>query len=86
MAAVVVAANSTKYNVNGSLRDQYYTISGASGDTLTVGLFTVRKVNVMAGTLITAVASAAGTNPGTSTITFTSSAPMTAESIEVLGN
>ena len=73
------------YNVNGSLRDQYYTVSGASGDTLTVGLGLVRKVTTSPGTLITAVALAPAGN-GRTTITLTSSAPMVAEKIEVIGN
>lgn len=83
MAAVTV--NSVKYNVNGSLRDQYYNITGASGDTLTVGYFGVKIVNSEAGA-ITGYTVAAGTNPGTSIITFTSSSPYTAADIQVVGN
>lgn len=86
MAALTV--NSVKYNVNGSLRDQYYNITGASGDTLTVGLFTVREVNHQAGSAMSSITTAAGTNPGTTTITFntTGSVAITAANVQVVGN
>lgn len=85
MAAVTI--NSNKYNVNGSLRDQYYNLTGNNGDTLTIGLFTVRKVNTQVGTAITAITTAAGTNPGTTTITFaTGGGAFTAEQVQVVGN
>ena len=83
MAAVTI--NSVKYNVNGNLRDQFYNISGNSGDTLTVGLFTVRKIDTNPGSLITATAVAPGAVPGTSVITLTSSGAMAGEVLEVLG-
>jgi hypothetical protein len=84
MAAVTI--NKVKYNVNGSLRDQIYNISGNTGDFLQLGLFNVMKIDTNPGSLITAVASAPGTIPGTSVITFTSSAAMVNEIVEVLGN
>lgn len=86
MAAVTV--NSVKYNVNGSLRDQYYNISGNSGDTLTVGYFSVKEVNHQSGSLINSITSAAGTIPGTSilTIATTGAVAFTAANIQVVGN
>lgn len=84
MAAVTITR--TKYNVAGSMRDQLYTITGNSGDTLTVGLTTVRLVNDSPNANMTSYAVAAGTVPGTSVITFTASAPYTAADIEVIGN
>ena len=83
MAAVTV--NSVKYNVNGSLRDQYYSISGATGDTLLVGLTGVKKINLSPGSLITAAVPTPTTN-GMTSIAFTSSAPMVAEMVQVIGN
>ncbi len=81
MAAVTV--NSVKYNVNGSLRDQYYNITGNSGDTLTVGMFSVKIVNSEGGA-VTAYTTAAGTNPGTTVITLTGTFSNT--DLQVVGN
>ena len=80
-----VTVNSVKYNVAGSLRDQFYNISGASADTLTVGLNTVRMVGFEPGT-VTTYAVAPGSIPGTSIITFTASGPFNNLDIEVIGN
>ena len=84
MAAVTI--NSVKYNVSGSLRDQIYNISGNSGDTLTIGLFNVRKVDTNPGSLITGFATAPGPVAGTTTITLTSSGAMAGEVLEVVGS
>lgn len=85
MAAVTINGP-IKYNVNGSLRDQYYNITGATGDTLTVGMTTVRQVNVEPAT-ITGYSVAAGPNPGQSVITFTTGGgAFTATDVQVLGN
>jgi hypothetical protein len=84
MPAVTVAT--TKYNVSGSMRDQYYTVSGISNDFLVVGLTTVREVNVTPGSTITGVATVPGPLPGTTQINFTSSAAITNARIQVLGN
>ncbi len=86
MAAVTV--NTVKYNVNGSFRDQYYNITGNSGDTLTVGLFTVRQVNHQAGSAMNSITTAAGTIAGTTIITFntTAAAAFAAAPVQVLGN
>ena len=81
MAAVTV--NSVKYNVNGSMRDQYYNITGSSADTLTVGLFKVWMVNSEGGA-VTAYTTAAGSIPGTTVITLTGTFSNT--DIQVLGN
>jgi hypothetical protein len=78
-----VTINSVKYNVNGSLRDQYYNVTGATGSTLTVGMFNVRQINSEGGA-ITAYTTAAGTVPGTTTITLTGT--MSATDIQVIGN
>ncbi len=78
-----VTVNTRKYNVSGSLRDQYYNVTGNTGDTLTVGLTTVKKVNTD-GTAVTAYSVAAGTLAGTSVITLTGT--LAATNIQVLGN
>jgi hypothetical protein len=85
MAAVTV--NSVKYNVNGSLRDQYYNITGNSGDTLTVGLSTIREVNHQSGSSMSSITTAAGSNSQT-TITFTTTGAVaiTAANVQVIGN
>lgn len=80
-----VTRNSQKYNVNGSLRDQYYNISGSSGDTLTVGMNGVRQVNFEVST-ITGYSAAPGSNPGQTIITITASAPFAAVDTQVVGN
>jgi hypothetical protein len=84
LPAVIV--NSVKYNVAGKYRDQFYNISGASGDFLQIGYFNVIKVDTNPGSAISAVAVNPGTVPGTSTIQFTSSGPMVGEVINVVGN
>lgn len=83
--AEVTKNGSPVYNVNGKLRDQYYNITGATGDTLTVGMNTVRQVNFEAST-ITGYSAAAGSNPGQTVITITASAPYTAVDAQVIGN
>ena len=84
MAAVTV--NSVKYNVAGSMRDQYYNITGASGDTLTVGLTTIREINHQSGSAMNSITTAAGSN-GLTTITFntTGSVAITAANVQVIG-
>lgn len=86
MAAVTV--NTVKYNVNGSLRDQYYNITGNSGDTLTVGYFGVKEVNHQSGSAMSSITTAAGTIPGTTVVTFntTGSVAFTAANVQVVGN
>ncbi len=87
MPAVTINANPpVTYNVAGSKRQQFYNVSGASGDTLTVGYNTVNKVNVDPNT-VTSTAVTAGTITGTSIITFTTGGgAFTAVNVEVLGN
>jgi hypothetical protein len=80
-----VTVTSTKYNVNGSMRDQYYTITGNSGDFLVVGLNNINLADVQVGSPITGVAMAAGPFPGSTQITFTSSGAFTASKLELLG-
>ncbi len=85
MAAVTVNG-SPYYNVTGSKKSQLYNISGANGDTLTVGYNTVNKVNPDPGT-ITSTTVAAGTVQGTSVITFvTGGGAFTTQNVEVIGN
>lgn len=84
MAAVTV--NRVKYNVSGSLRDQIYSISGATGDFLQIGYYNVMKIDTNPGSAINAAVASPGTIPGTSIITFASSGAMVNEIVEVLGN
>ncbi len=79
-----VTVNSVKYNVSGSMRDQYYNITGNTGDTLTVGLFKVNMVNSEGG-VVTAYTTAAGTIPGTTVITLTGTLGTNTD-LQVLGN
>ncbi len=69
MAAVTVNTGPV-WNVAGSKRQNSYNISGATGDTLTVGLVNVIQVITEPST-ITGYSVAAGTINGTSIITFT---------------
>jgi hypothetical protein len=76
-----VTQNSVRFNVNGNRRDQYYNVTGASGNTLTTGLNNIFQVNV--GPL--------ATNPPTVTasggvVTFTSSGTFTNALVQVVGN
>lgn len=65
-----VTINSAKYTVQGNMRSNFYNITGNSGDTLTVGMNTV-KMLVSEGGVVTAYSVAAGSNPGQSVITLT---------------
>ena len=80
-----VTVNSAKYNVSGSMRDQYYSITGASGDTLVVGLNVINIVDVQNGNPITSIAIAAGPFPGSTQLTFTSSGAFGPAKIAVRG-
>jgi len=90
MAAVTV--NSKKYNVDGSLRQQLYNISGGDTDTLIVGLFNVNSVNIaeVDSTVSTNIPTykVANQTPSTGfcTITFKAAGAYTNIPIEVLGN
>lgn len=83
MAAVTIL--STKYNVNGNMRDQYYSISGNTGDTLVVGLNNINQADVQLGSTITAMAFATGPFPGSTQITFTASGAFTASKLQLMG-
>lgn len=78
-----VTVNSVKRNVNGSMRDYYYNITGTTGDTLTVGFTNVKICNSEGGA-ITAYTVAAGTVPGTSVITLTGT--ISAMDLQVVGS
>lgn len=86
MAAVTVAANPppARHDI-GDLIVRYFTISGASGSTLVTGIgnvhFVANQPFTVAGTasLITGISNSNGT------LTFTSSAPMVTEVIQVIG-
>jgi len=82
MAAVTV--NKFDRNVAGSKEQLFYDIDGSSGDTLSVPITNVQKINCTPSTVTAAVA-AAGSVIGFSTITFTSSGAMTNVQVEVLG-
>lgn len=88
MAAVTV--NSKKYNVDGSLRQNIYNISGGNGDTLVVGLFNVNLVNIGDNGIanIPSGATAVSQTPsvGFCTITFTSGGAYVGAIVEVVGN
>ena len=86
--AAVTQPTPPRYNVAGSFRQNFYTVSGNTGDTLTVALNEVVQVNVQPGSTITAVADAVNpAGPGTgSVITFTASGAFTGASVEVIGH
>lgn len=90
MAAVTV--NTKKYNVDGSLREQLYNISGGNGDTLVVGLFNVNSVNVaevssaVSANVPTYSVALATPSTGFATITFASGGAYTNIPIQVIGN
>jgi hypothetical protein len=82
MPAVTITRR--KFNVAGSMRDNFYSVTGASGDTLVVGMNTVRRVDLNAP--LTGYTLAAGPIPASTLITFTASGAFTAADIEVIGN
>lgn len=90
MAAVTV--NSKKYNVDGSLRQNFYNISGGNNDTLIVGMFNVLNVNVAEVDVSVSanpplyVVATQTPSVGFCTITFKSGGAFTNIPIEVLGN
>lgn len=65
-----VTVNSRKFNVDGSMRENFYNITGNTGDTLTVGMFSVKMVTAK-GNLLTSFSVAPGANGGQSVITLT---------------
>jgi hypothetical protein len=83
MAALTPNSN-PRYNVSGSFKDQFYNITGNSGDTLLVGLISVRQVivdpNIITGYTVTAQPN------GQSLLTFTASGPFTGVNVQVIGN
>jgi hypothetical protein len=84
MAAVT--QTNQKYNVSGSMRDQYYVIAGATGDTLDVGLTNVRQVNIELSTITAYTVTPNTPSTGQSRITFTAGGPFTGVQVQVLGN
>lgn len=85
MAAVTI--NNTPYfNVSGSVRDQFYNISGNPNDTLQVGLNLVRQV-VIEPSAITGYTVAPASPAGAgSVITFAAGSAFTGVDVQVLGN
>lgn len=85
MAAVTQGAAPTRH-VLGDLVVRFFTVSGATGSTLPTGmsnlLFVTNQQSTAAGTisLITAISY----NAVTGVVTFTSSAPMVSEVIQVM--
>ena len=84
MAAVTV--NSKKFNVAGSMRENFYNITGVTGDTLDVGLYNVRAVIMEPGALTSYTLTADTPAKGQTRITFTSSGAYTAADLVVKGN
>lgn len=82
MPAVVINGRITR-NVIGNLRQHIFNVTGATGDTLTVGMRNVKMVNAE-GNVVTAYATAPGAIPGTTTITLTGAT--SGADIEVIGN
>ena len=86
MAAVTTTA--TRYNVNGSMREQYYTIntSGSAGDTLVVGINEVVMVVFTLDSTVTSY-SVASNGPGAgSTITLQTNGAQTGLLVAVTGH
>lgn len=86
--AAVTQPTPPRYNVAGSFRQNFYTVSGATGDTLTVPMNEVVQINVQPGSTITGVSDTVNpAGPGTGTvITFTASGAFTAASVEIIGH
>ena len=84
MAAVTV--NTKKLNVNGSMRDNAYNITGADTNTLDVGLYNVRGVTLEPSTITAYTLTAATPNAGMTRITFSASGPFTGVDLRVYGN
>lgn len=83
--AAVTQTISPRYNVSGSFREQFYSLSGADTNTLKVGLNTINQVVIEPST-ITGY-SVASNGPGSgSTITFSASGAFTAVQVTVIGH
>jgi len=82
MAAVTQTGTPTRH-ILGDVVMRVFNLSGASGTTLQTGMLQVITVLTSPGSLITAVVQANIAGLGTQ-LTFTSSAPMTAEVVTVI--
>lgn len=82
MAAVTQTGNPTRH-VLGDVVMRVFNVAGASGSTLQTGMQQVLTVLTSPGSLITTVAQSNVAGLGTQ-LTFTSSAPMTAETVTVI--
>ena len=83
MAAVTV--NSKKFNVAGSMRENFYNITGVTGDTLDVGMYTVKAVLMEPNVLTSYTLTADTPAKGQTRITFTSSGAFTSADVVVKG-
>jgi hypothetical protein len=87
MMPAVTQNTTPSFNVVGNKRQQFYNITGASGDTLDVGMTSVLKVNTDQPAVITSYTVTAATpSVGQSRITFTAGGAITAANVEVLGS
>lgn len=77
--AEVTQPSACDFNIAGRRRQQSYRVTGATGDTLSTGLISIKEVLVEPGT-ITAVAISGGT------VTFTASGAFTNLGVQVIGN
>lgn len=78
MAAVTLTGNSERH-VSGDLVDRYFTVSGASGSTLTTGQSQIKFVTIQQSTAAGTISLITSFSISGGTITFTSSAPMVTE-------
>lgn len=85
MAAVTVTSGFPRYNVAGSKRQVSYQISGNSGDTLDVGMYSVYQVIFDPGVITGYTLTAATPNAGQTRITFTATGAFTDVNVMVLG-
>lgn len=76
MAAVTL--NSQRDNINGSYRERFYSVTGASTNTLTTDLHVIKSIDVNDSTITKAAASGG-------VITFTSSGTFTGALVHVIG-
>lgn len=84
--AAVTQNDTPTYNVAGSLREQFYNITGDNGYTLDVGLVSVQKVTTD-GVVVTGYTVTAGTpTVGKSRITFAATGAFTGINCVVSGN
>lgn len=83
--AAVTQTIPPRYNVSGSFREQFYSVSGGNNDTLRVGLNTVNQVIIEPSTITGYTVTSNGPGSG-STIQFAASGAFTAVQVTVIGH